>query len=105
MLLTLEYSDSGREIVHSPRRAQCGRDDGGRGDQIVGKSVVQVTLQLEDVLDLLEFLLVPVVEVYCQSMDGREVAVGSELVCRGHKAQPLGTPNARDRCSCLFTSR
>jgi len=56
---TLKYPHSGREVVNSPRRSQRSGNDGRGRDEIVGKGVVEVALQLEDVLDLVELLLVP----------------------------------------------
>jgi hypothetical protein len=41
---TLEDPDGGGEVVDSPRGTQGGRDDGGRGDEVVGEGVVQVAL-------------------------------------------------------------
>ena len=41
---TFENPDSGRVIVDSPRRSQGRGDDGGRGNEIVGESVVEVAL-------------------------------------------------------------
>ena len=55
---TLEYPDGGGEVVDAPGGSEGSDDDAGRGDEIVGESVVEVTLQLEDVLDVLELLLV-----------------------------------------------
>ena len=55
---TLEYPDGGREVVDAPGGSEGSDDDAGGGDEIVGESVVEVTLQLEDVLDVLELLLV-----------------------------------------------
>ena len=55
---TLEYPDGGREVVDAPGGSEGSDDNAGGGDEIVGESVVEVTLQLEDVLDVLELLLV-----------------------------------------------
>jgi hypothetical protein len=55
---TLEYPDGSREVVDAPGGSEGSDDNAGRGDKIVGESVVQVTLQLEDVLHVLELLLV-----------------------------------------------
>ena len=55
---TLEYPDGGREVVDAPGGSEGSDDDAGGGHEIVGESVVEVTLQLEDVLDVLELLLV-----------------------------------------------
>ena len=55
---TLEYPDGGREVVDAPGGSEGSDDDAGRGHEIVGESVVEVTLQLEDVLHVLELLLV-----------------------------------------------
>jgi hypothetical protein len=55
---TLEYPDGGGEVVDAAGGSEGSDDNAGRGDEIVGESVVEVTLQLEDVLDVLELLLV-----------------------------------------------
>ena len=55
---TLEYPDGGREVVDAPGGSEGSDDDAGGGHEIVGESVVEVTLQLEDVLHALELLLV-----------------------------------------------
>ena len=55
---TLEYPDGGREVVDAAGGSEGGDDDARGGDKIVGEGVVEVTLQLEDVLDVLELLLV-----------------------------------------------
>lgn len=55
---TLEYSHGGGKVIDPPGGPEGGGDDGGRGDQVVGEGVVEVALQLEDVVDALEFLLV-----------------------------------------------
>ena len=55
---TLEYPDGGGKVVDAPGGSEGSDDDAGRGNEIVGESVVEVTLQLEDVLDVLELLLV-----------------------------------------------
>ena len=60
MRRTLEYPHSSRVVVDSAGGLEGGGDDGGRGDEVVGEGVVQVALQLEDVLDGVEFLLVSV---------------------------------------------
>lgn len=57
---TFEYSHGRGKVIDSSGGSEGGGDDGGRGDKIVGKGIVQVALQLEDVLDLLEFLFVSV---------------------------------------------
>ena len=56
---TFEYSHRSREVVDSPRRPECSDNDGRGRHEIVGKGVVEVTLQFEDILHLVEFLLVP----------------------------------------------
>jgi hypothetical protein len=43
-LRTLEDSDSRGEIVDAPGGLESGGDDRGRGDEIVGEAVVQVSL-------------------------------------------------------------
>lgn len=58
-ILTLKYPHSRWVVVDSASCPQCSGDDRRRWDQIVGESVVEVTLQLENILDLLELLLVP----------------------------------------------
>lgn len=55
---TLEYPDGGREVVDAPGGSEGSDDNAGRGHEIVGEGVVEVTLQLEDVLHALELLLV-----------------------------------------------
>jgi len=45
VLRTLENSDSRGEVVNAPGSAESGGDDGGRGDEIVGEAVVQVSLR------------------------------------------------------------
>ena len=55
---TLEYPDGGGEVVDAPGGSEGSDDNAGGGDKIVGESVVEVALQLEDVLDVLELLLV-----------------------------------------------
>jgi hypothetical protein len=42
---TLENSDGRGEVVDTPGSAESGGDDGGRGDEIVGEAVVQVSLR------------------------------------------------------------
>jgi hypothetical protein len=41
---TLEYPDSRGEVVDTPGGADSGGEDGGRGDQIVCETVVQISL-------------------------------------------------------------
>lgn len=75
---TLEDSDGSGEVVDSTGGLEGGNDDRGSGNEIVGEGVVQVTLlhnsvrdncdqprlagwnylELENILDTLEFLLV-----------------------------------------------
>jgi hypothetical protein len=55
---TLEYPDGGREVVDAPGGSESGDDDAGRRHEIVGESVVEVALQLEDVLHAFELFLV-----------------------------------------------
>jgi hypothetical protein len=55
---TLEYPDGSREVVDAPGGSESGNDDAGGRYEIVGESVVEVTLQLEDVLHALELFLV-----------------------------------------------
>ena len=43
-LRTLEDSDSRGEIVDAPGGLESGSDDRGRGNEIVGEAVVQVSL-------------------------------------------------------------
>jgi hypothetical protein len=43
---TLEDSHGGGEVVDSPGGAQGRDDDGGRGNEIVGKAIVQVALPI-----------------------------------------------------------
>lgn len=54
LLDTLEDADGGCVVVHATGRAECGLDDGGRGYEIVGKTVVKPALHLKEVLGLLE---------------------------------------------------
>jgi hypothetical protein len=54
LLDALEYSDSGRVIVHPSCGFQCFLDDGNRWNKIMSESVVESTLELKDVLDALE---------------------------------------------------
>lgn len=42
---TLENSDGRGEVVDTPGSAESGGDDRGRGDEIVGEAVVQVSLR------------------------------------------------------------
>ena len=55
---TFKHPYRSRKIIDSPCRSQGSSDDGGRGDEIVGEGVVEVALELEDILDLLEFFFV-----------------------------------------------
>lgn len=83
---TLKDADGSGVVVDTSCGAKSGREDGGGGDQVVGKGVVQVALgggggvrlvlllkwgggggeggtsylELENILDGVEFLLVPV---------------------------------------------
>lgn len=43
-MLTLEYPDGSRKVVHPTGGFQSGCDDGGRRDKVVGKGVVEVAL-------------------------------------------------------------
>jgi hypothetical protein len=52
----LKDSDGGRVVVDTTGRTEGSLNDGGRRDQIVGEAVVQTTLDLEQVLSLLEEL-------------------------------------------------
>ena len=54
LLDALEDTDGGRVIVDTAGGADCSLDDGGGGDEIVGKAVVEATLDLEEVLGRLE---------------------------------------------------
>ncbi len=60
LYLTLKYPHSSRVVVDSPRSSQGSDNDGRGGDEIVGEGVVQVALELEDILDRVEFFLVSV---------------------------------------------
>lgn len=64
----LEYPHGGGEVVDAAGGAEGSGDDRWGWDQIVGESVVEVALQLEDVLDRVEFLLVSVLFT-CQWLD------------------------------------
>jgi hypothetical protein len=44
---TLEDANGSGEVVHPPGGLQGSDENGGRGDEIVGESVVQVALELE----------------------------------------------------------
>lgn len=55
---TFKHPHSSGVIIYASRGPQRGSDDGGGGDEIVGEGVVEVALQLEDVLDLVEFFFV-----------------------------------------------
>jgi hypothetical protein len=55
---TLKYPHRGGVVVDSSRGAKGGGDDGGRGHEIVGKGVVEVALQFEDVLYSFEFFFI-----------------------------------------------
>lgn len=55
---TLEYSHGSWVVVDSPGSPQSSGDNGWGGHEIVCEGVVEVTLELEDVLDRFEFLLV-----------------------------------------------
>lgn len=55
---TFEDSDGGGKIIHAAGSAKGSYDDRGGGDEIVGEGVVQVALELENVLDAIEFVLV-----------------------------------------------
>jgi hypothetical protein len=57
---TFEYPNGGRVVIDSSRSLQRSSDDGGGRDEIVGEGVVEVALQLENILDLVEFLLISV---------------------------------------------
>lgn len=81
---TLEDSDGSGEVVDSASGLEGGNDDRRGGNEIVGEGVVQVTLlhnlvrdncdqprlagwkylELEDILDTLEFLLVSELKMY-----------------------------------------
>ena len=54
LLDTLENADGGRVVVHATRSAECGLDDRGRRDEVVGEAVVEPALHLKEVLGLLE---------------------------------------------------
>lgn len=54
---TLEDTDSGGEVVDAASGPESGGEDLNGRDEIVGKAVVQVALELEDILDTVEFLL------------------------------------------------
>lgn len=43
---TLKNADSRGKVVDTPRSADSRGDDGGRGDEIVGEAVVQVSLHV-----------------------------------------------------------
>lgn len=81
---TLEDSDGSGEVVDSASGLEGGNDDRRSGNEIVGEGVVQVTLlhnlvrdycdqprlaewkylELENILDTLEFLLVSELKMY-----------------------------------------
>lgn len=56
---TLEYSHGSWVVIDSPGGPQSSGDNGWGGHEIVCEGVVEVTLELEDILDRFEFLLVP----------------------------------------------
>lgn len=57
VLQTLEDSDGGSVVVHSSSSLESLTDDGWGWDQVVGESVVEDTLDLEEVVSLVELLL------------------------------------------------
>lgn len=58
----LQDPDGRGVVVHLSRRLQRALDDSRGGDEIVGETVVQPSLELEDVLDVGEEGLVPLVK-------------------------------------------
>jgi hypothetical protein len=62
-LLTLKHSDGSRVVVDPTGSSEGGDDNGGRWHEIVGESVVEIALKLEDILDGLKLLLVSIVNL------------------------------------------
>lgn len=58
VLDALKNSHGRGEVVDSPCGPQSRDNDRGRGDEIVGKAVVKVSLKLENIIDLVELLLI-----------------------------------------------
>lgn len=54
---TLENSDGGGEVVDSSAGLESLLDHGGCGDEIVSETVVQNSLDLKEIVSLLELLL------------------------------------------------
>jgi len=67
VLRTLEDPYSGREVIDSSRSFQRSSEDRGRRDEIVCESVVQISLKLENILNLIEFFLISILRHLCVS--------------------------------------
>lgn len=63
VLQGLECSDGGWVVVNSSTSLQGLFDDGWGRDQVVGETVVQDSLHLEQVISLVEFVFVSIVSI------------------------------------------
>lgn len=54
LLDTVKHPDGGSVVVHATSSPDGGLNDRGRGDEVVGETIVETTLDLEEVLGRLE---------------------------------------------------
>ena len=54
LLDALKHPDCGRVVVHATGGTNSGFDDGGGRDKVVGETVVEAALDLEEILSRLE---------------------------------------------------
>jgi hypothetical protein len=79
---TFKDPHSSWEIINSPRRSQSRRDYRRAGNKIVGKGIVQIALELEDILHSIELVLVPAFPLSQQRIPGSMAMDSLFLPCR-----------------------